>query len=118
MTPAERIAAALHRHATDHNLWMLADFHQAEPMEHDYVLDALCPKGERVVLDRTSPDTDRLAEPFNIELLTERLRLANARLLAYDGDFVVRNRLEAKAEGVRLALSYISDMTREDGPDE
>ena len=117
MTPAERIAAALgYRKPIDgligSSLEMSNAFYRAS-----LILDALCPKGERVVLDRTG-DTDRLAEPFNIELLTERLRLANARLLAYDGDPRSRPRLEAKAEGVRLALSYISDMTREDGPDE
>lgn len=110
MTPAERIAAAVTRldgKGCTPDPWLAADA----------ALFALCPKGERIVIDRTG-DTDRLAEPFNIELLTERLRLANARLLAYDGDPRVRPRLEAKAEGVRLALSYISDMTREDGPDE
>lgn len=106
MTPAERIDAILEPSLGELGYAVTND-----------VLDALCPKGERIVIDRTG-DTDRLAEPFNIELLTDRLRLANARLLAYDGDPRSRPRLEAKAEGVRLALSYISDMTREDGPDE
>ncbi len=110
MTPAERIAAALFDAYS-------GGASEPDQDEANVAVDALCPKGERVVLDRTG-DTDRLAEPFNIELLAERLRLANARLLAYDGDPRSRPRLEAKAEGVRLALSYISDMSREDGPNE
>ncbi len=117
MTPAERLCEPLFRYffpKAERTGYIRPEHY--EPLA-TIVLDALCPKGERVVIDRTG-DTDRLAEPFNIELLTERLRLANARLLAYDGDPRVRPRLEAKAEGVRLALSYISDMTREDGPDE
>ena len=104
MTPAERVAAALTGRWGQLPAVIIAE-----------ALDALCPKGKSIKLDRTG-DTDRLAEPFNIELLANRLRLANARLLAYDGDPRSRPRLEAKAEGVRLALSYISDMTREDGP--
>lgn len=52
MTPAERIAAALRK------------FAEAWPENWvselaDDALDALCPRGERVVLDRTG-DTDRL----------------------------------------------------------
>ena len=158
MTPAERIAAAAKE-------WADGPLLPHNPTCAEHELDALCPKGESIRLDRTGDtdrlvrqreveihgvhhddiwlqpvdgdgdidgadhlwvdieddrtgDTDRLAEPFNIELLADRLRLANAQLLAYDGDPRVRPRLEAKAEGVRLALSYISDMTREDGPDE
>lgn len=54
---------------------------------------------------------------FNIEVLAERLRIAEARLLllAHDGGPAGRPRMEAKAEGVRVALSYISDMTRGEG---
>lgn len=57
---------------------------------------------------------DALKPAFDIELLTERLKVAEARLLllAHDGGPGGRPRLEAKAEGVRLALSYISDQTR------
>ncbi len=59
VTPAERIAAALgYRKPIDgligSSLEMSNAFYRAS-----LILDALCPKGERVVLDRTG-ETDRL----------------------------------------------------------
>lgn len=50
MTPAERIEQGID------NWWSRPeDF----PTRAEFILDALCPRGERVVLDRTG-DTDRL----------------------------------------------------------
>lgn len=60
-TPAERIAAAMCRayndaHAVDCRTLAADDEFDAEAAA---AIDALCPKGERVVLDRTG-DTDRI----------------------------------------------------------
>lgn len=67
MTPAERIAAAIgYRRPIDRMLGesisMTRAFHQAGA-----ILDALCPRGERVVLDRTG-DTDRLIRQRLVKL--------------------------------------------------
>lgn len=62
MTPAERIAAAL---AAWDEVCFATSGHWPEPTS--FVLDALCPKGERVVLDRTG-DTDRIIRQRRCEV--------------------------------------------------
>jgi len=70
MTPAERIAATLgYRRPIDGVGFGVSEsraFHRA-----GLVLDALCPKGERVVLDRTG-GTDRLVRQEQFSISTSR----------------------------------------------
>lgn len=56
---------------------------------------------------------------FDIQELTDRLeRAKDSLLLMCERDYTRANRLRSKAEGVSLALSYISDMKRsESGSD-
>lgn len=56
MTPAERIAAATR--AVDSRPLFRGE-RSVDDVMADAALDALCPRGERIVLDRTG-DTDRL----------------------------------------------------------
>lgn len=109
MTPAERIPFAMHLQAL-----LAVCGHNVSNDDIDMVIDmALCPKGERVVLDRTG-DTDRLADLG--EVLT-KIRAAMQKSAAYaEGDSDDYSVAGAVAHGEASALRWVLDLF-EDGPE-
>lgn len=120
-TPAERIAAARHQGLAFswNDLSLVAKANETARAqrdldalaEGDYVI-VLCPKGERVVLDRMG-DTDRLADLG--EVLT-KIRAAMQKSASYaEGDSDDYSVAGAVAHGEATSLRWVLDLF-EDGP--